>query len=107
MNDPRMYPISADSAGNPVITKVRRYNLTLTPASVAANLTAEQDLTVAGVVAGDVIVGYQNPAFGNATGIVGMRVKSANTVAMTFVNPTAGALVPGAGVWDILVHTYK
>lgn len=107
MSDPRLYPGSANSAGNPIIIKQRRYSLSLTPASVVAAISAEQDLSVPGVVAGDVIVGVQNPAFGNATGVVGCRVKADNTIAITFVNPTAGALTPGAGTWDFLVNTYK
>jgi len=107
MSDPRMYPNSRDSNANPVITKIRRYSPTLTPASVAVNTVAEQDFTVTGVKAGDKIVGVQNPDFGNATGVVGVRVKADDTIAIRFVNPTAGALTPGAGEWDFLIHTYK
>lgn len=106
MNDPRMYPIGTDAAGNPIVKKERRYSVALTPASVAANVVAEQDFTVTGVAVGDVVVGAQNPDFANATGVVGVRVKAANTIAIRFVNPTAGALTPGAGTWDFLVRTY-
>jgi len=107
MGDPRMYPISSNSGKNPIVIKERRYTLTLTPASVAANLTAEQELTVPGLAVGDVVVGVQTPAWGNATGLCGLRVKTTDKLGATFVNPTAGALVPGAGVWDLLVYTYK
>ena len=39
---------------------------------------------------------------GNATGIGGFRVSAANTLAIQYINPTAGALTPGAGTYNIL-----
>lgn len=107
MLNPKLYPGSANSAGDPVVSKSRRYTPTLTPASVAANLVAEEAFTVPGVKAGDVVVGYQNPAFGNSTGVVGVRVSADDTIAISFVNPTAGALTPGSGNWEFLVFTYE
>lgn len=107
MRDARMSPRSKDANADPVVLKGRRYTPTLTPASVAVNTVEEQDFTVVGVKAGDKIIGVQNPDFGNATGVVGVRVKADDTIAIRFVNPTAGALVPGAGEWDFLIYTYK
>ena len=44
-----------------------------------------------------------NPAaIANATGIAGVRVSAADTLAVRFVNPTAGALTPTAGTWAII-----
>lgn len=67
-----------------------------TPASVAANTTAEQTVTVAGTVVGD-HVSVTPP--GNTAGVslTAARVSAANTVAVTFVNPTAGAVTPLTG----------
>lgn len=87
-------------AGTP-ITKIVAYSQALTPASVAAATVAEQTFTVTGLATTDKVV--VNPAAtGNATGIAGARVSAADTLAIAFVNPTAGALVPGAGTYNIL-----
>lgn len=72
--------------------------VSVTPAEVAANTIAEQDFTVTGVAAGD-FVSVAHAATGNATAVCGCRVKSANTVAVTFCNTSAGALTPGAGTY--------
>lgn len=85
--DPRQFP------------SVNFKQVTLTPGSVAANTIAEQDFTVEGVPADNHIYGYEPPDFGNATGVVGVRVKSKDTIAIRFVNTSAGALTPGAGIW--------
>ena len=80
---------------------VRLFSQTITPASVAAATVAEQTFTVTGLTtADDVMV---NPAaIANATGIAGVRVSAADTLAVRFVNPTAGALTPTAGTWAII-----
>jgi hypothetical protein len=63
------------------------------PASVAADTTAERDFTVTGVQAGSVVY-VTKPTAQAGLGIAGARVKAADTVAVTFINPTAGAVVP-------------
>jgi hypothetical protein len=87
--------------GGTAITKVVVYAPSLTPASVAANTSAEQDFTVSGLTTADTVT-VNGPAPANATGIVNARVKSANTLSLTFVNPTAGALTPVSGTYMIL-----
>ena len=88
------------AAGTP-ITQTRVYSQTITPASVAAATVAEQTFTVTGLTTADKVV--VNPAaIANATGIAGVRVSATDTLAVRFVNPTAGALVPTAGTWTIL-----
>lgn len=83
------------------ITQVRVYSQTITAASVAADTVAEQTFTVTGLTTADKVV--VNPAaIANATGIAGARVSAANTLAIRFVNPTAGALTPTAGTFTIL-----
>lgn len=83
------------------ITQARVFSQTITPASVAAATVAEQTFTVTGLTTADKVV--VNPAaIANAVGIVGARVSAADTLAVRFVNPTAGALVPTAGSWTIL-----
>lgn len=83
------------------LTQAVVYSQTITPASVAAATVAEQTFTVTGLTTADKVF-VNHAATGNATGIAGVRVSAANTLAVSFVNPTAGALVPGAGTWSIV-----
>jgi len=76
---------------------------TLTPASVGtATVAAQTGFTVPGVAANDVVICVQNP-IANATAVVKVQATAANTVTMTFVNPTAGALTPTTGTYTFLV----
>ena len=74
----------------------------VTPAQVNANTIVEQDVTVTGVAAGD-FVSVMHAATGNATAVCGCRVKSSNTVAVTYCNTSAGNLTPDAGTYYFLV----
>jgi hypothetical protein len=69
---------------------------TLTPAQVTANTTAEQTFTVNGLLPTD-LVSVTKPTTQAGLGIVNSRVSAANTLAITFVNATAGNLTPTAG----------
>lgn len=68
----------------------------LTPASVAANTSAEQTFTVAGLPSGIPVI-VNKPSAQNGLSIGGARVSAANTLAITFVNNTAAAITPTAG----------
>jgi hypothetical protein len=74
----------------------RAYTATITPASVAANVSAEQTFTVTGVTTKDQ-VSVSAPSITAGLVIGGARVSAANTVAITFGNLTAGSLTPTAG----------
>lgn len=63
--------------------------VTINPASVAANTTAEQTFTIDGLAVGDVVF-VNKPSLSAGLGIAGARVSSANTLAITFIN-TAGS----------------
>lgn len=66
---------------------------TLTPASVGANTTAEQTFTVPSLQVGDSLdINKASHQAGLSIGNV--RVSAANTLAIQFVNTTAGAIVP-------------
>lgn len=71
-------------------------SLTLSPASVAANTTAEQTFTLPGILAADAVLGISKPTTQAGLGIVGYRVSAANTLAITFSNNTAAPIVPTA-----------
>lgn len=75
----------------------------LTPASVGAATVADQTgFTVPGVDASDILVCVRNP-IANATALVKATATAANTVTLTFVNPTAGGLTPTTGTYTFLV----
>lgn len=71
-------------------------SVTLTPASVAANTTAEQTFAVPGVLATDVIIDVTKPSAQAGLGLVNFRVSSAGNVGITFINATASPIVPTA-----------
>lgn len=71
-------------------------SVTLSPASVAANTSAEQTFTVPGILATDTILSVVKPTAQAGLAIVGWRVSAANTVAITFGNFTASPIVPTA-----------
>lgn len=71
-------------------------SVSLSPALVAQSTTAEQDVTVTGVLPGDYVF-VNKPTAQAGLGIVGARVKSANTVSLTFANvPAGGNITPTA-----------
>jgi hypothetical protein len=84
------------STGN--IWKTGLFSLTLSPASVAANTTAEQlfSATGIGLLPGD-FVSINKPASQAGLGIGGFRATAtADQLAITFVNDTASPIVPTA-----------
>ena len=61
-------------------------------ASVAANTTAEQTVTVDGVTTDDVLLHVSKPSLQAGLGVAGARISAANTVALTLINTTASAI---------------
>jgi hypothetical protein len=70
-------------------------SVTLSPALVAANTTAEQTFSVTGLKVGD-YVDVNKPTAQAGLGVVGFRVSAADTLAITFSNNTAGGITPTA-----------
>ena len=86
------------------IVKMFALSPTLTSVAVATITTAEQTYTVPGLLVGDIIVAAQRPANSPVgVGVVNARVSAANTLALTWVNPTAGSVTPAAAAFQILV----
>lgn len=84
--------------------RIYKYSAALTPAAIAATITAEQTFTVTGLVAAtDYVIGVEGPAPTAGTGMVGTRVTADNTVAINFTNPTAGGLTPAAGTYVFII----
>lgn len=94
-------PTSVAVGSGTAITKVAVYTPTLTPTSVGAATVAEQTYTVTGLTTADTVE-VNPPAIANATGIVGVRVSAADTLAIRWCNPTAGALTPTSGTYRVI-----
>lgn len=71
-------------------------------ASIAAATVATTSLTVPGVAAGDFCVAAPAAALSVAVGICHCVATAANTVVMSVVNPTAGALDPASVALEVL-----
>lgn len=77
---------------------------TLTPSAVTAAATAEQTFTVTGLKTTDSVV-VTKPAAQAVIGIAGARVSAADTLAITFINPTATTQTATATeVYQIFVY---
>lgn len=79
------------------LNKFNLVNVTLSPASVAANTSVEQAFTVPGVIVGqDFALEVLKPTAQAGLSISGARVSAANTISILFVNSTAAPIVPTA-----------
>lgn len=86
------------------VVGIKSVSRTLSPASVAANTTAEQIFAVPNIRATDVVVDVTKPSAQAGLGIVGSRVSSAGNVGITFSNNTASPIVPTAAeVYQFMV----
>lgn len=97
------YGFAQGLLGQPALTArymPRAYDVTISPAQVAANTSAEQTFTVAGLTTDD-YVQVNKPTAQAGLGIVGVRVSAADTLAITFANFTAAPITPTAS------QTYK
>jgi hypothetical protein len=98
-------PATPNPVTETVLTKVKRYTVSINPASIAAATSAEQTFTVTGLEVGDIVVAVNKPTATAGVGIVNMRVSAANTLALTFMNATAGAVDPAAENYEIVAFT--
>ncbi len=71
-------------------------------ADVLTITTSEQDVTVPGVKVGDMAL-VSKPTCTAGLGIAGCRVKAADTVSITYVNPTAGTLNAASENYTFLI----
>jgi hypothetical protein len=85
------------------IVKASVISVTLSPAAVAANTSAEQTFTVNGLAVGD-WVGVIKPTTQAGLAVTGARVSAANTLAIAFGNFTAASITPTAAqVYSVMV----
>lgn len=81
----------------PVMTRITQ---TLTPNAVAANTTAEQTFTVAGLIAGTVVDVIKPTVTLNLV-VAGARVSAANTLAINFANNSGSSITPPSETYSI------
>ncbi|MDQ3003180.1 MAG: hypothetical protein M3Y08_18205 [Fibrobacterota bacterium] len=67
------------------------FSITINPAAVATITTAEQSFTVPGLRVNDWVY-LSKPTNTAGVGVVNCRVSAADTLAVTFVNPTAASV---------------
>jgi len=84
------------------VSGVYALEASLTPAEVATITTAEQTFTVAGLKATDMVY-VNSPSHVAGVALANARVSAADTLALTFVNPTAAGVTPAAGTYTITV----
>ena len=85
------------------ILKMFAVAVTFNPASVATITTAEQTATVTGVKVGDIVMCWNKPTNTVGVGVVNARVSAADTLAITFVNPTAGGVDAASETWIFVI----
>lgn len=78
-------------------------SVTINPAEVATITTAEQTFTVDGLRASDLVIAVIKPTCTAGVGIVNARVSAANTLALTFVNPTAAGVDAASESYKIVI----
>jgi len=83
-------------------TGIYTISATLDPAAVSAATSAEQTFTVAGLKVGDMVL-VSKPTATAGVGIVNARVSAADTLALTFMNATAGSVNPASETYTITV----
>jgi hypothetical protein len=109
--------VNTQSPYSPEIT-IQTIAVSLTPVSVATITTAEQSFGLNGVTqataatglkAGDVIVGVSPPGMQAGVVVANGRVDPAvdDKFYLQFVNPTAGGVVPTAGLYLLTVARFN
>lgn len=93
---------SLSVGGATPLTKLRGAAVSFTPAATAATSAVEQTVTVSGAVVGDA-VSVTPPGTTAGVAVASARVSAANTVAVMFVNPTAGSLTAPSGSYVFLL----
>ncbi len=85
--------------------RIYKYTVVWSPAAVSSNISAEQTVTVAGLVfATDHVLSVEKPTSQAGLVIGGWRVSANNTLAVTFGNFTGSPITPTASqTYTILI----
>jgi hypothetical protein len=85
------------------ILKVFAVQISIDVTSKSASTSAEQDITVTGVESSDIVIAINKPSLSAGLGVVNARVKSANTIAVTYMNATASPVDPAAETYTLVI----
>lgn len=77
------------------------FQISIDLGNTATVTTAEHDITVPGLRVGDFVF-VNKPSHSTGLGIANARVKAADTLSITTVNPTAGGINPSAETFTVL-----
>lgn len=83
------------------------YSATIDPDNVGADSTAEQDLTVTGVLATDICIAINYPELTAGLMLTSWWIDTADVVSIILENETAGAINEGSGTWYFAVLRRK
>jgi len=75
----------------------------IAPSSVPAQSTATESFTVNGVSGADALLVVIKPTTTAGIGIAGYKVTGANTISITFVNPTIAPIVPPTEIYTFIL----
>lgn len=84
------------------VVDIRKVDVTLDPASVAANTTVEQSVTVKGLKTDDIILSVIKPTLEAGLGVLQGRVSAADTLAIQLINTTGSAIDAGSEVYTVI-----
>ena len=84
------------------IVKLFAVRLSIDIANTPTITTADTTVTVPGVLPGDLVF-VNKPSTNTGLGIANARVSAANTIVITTINPTAGAINPAAEIYDLII----
>lgn len=85
--------------GNIISMKAFQFGGSKTWSATLTITTAEQNVTVPGLKLGDIVT-VNKPTAQAGLGVVGARVSAADTLSITFVNPTVASITSTANeVW--------
>lgn len=76
---------------------------TLDVTSKSAATTAEQTVSISGLKVGDIVVCVNKPSLNAGLGIANARVSAADTLAITYINATAGAIDPASETYTAII----
>lgn len=91
-------------SGATTLSRILRGTVAVNPSSVSAGAVSVQSFVLTGAAVGDSVVLNPPPA-GLRTGLLVMQaqISAANTLSVTFFNPTGGAIDEAAGNWNYLI----
>ncbi len=85
------------------LLRVFAISVTADVTSRTANTSTEFDFTVPGVQVGDVVLSVNKPSLSAGINTGNARVKSANTVAVTFSNNTGAGVDPASETYIFVI----